>query len=259
MLKINLASKSMLAIISMYFLSSSAANSQDLSEVQKKISELMNSEYRSQEEVTRDSDRDPIAAVDFMGIQDNMTVIEFLPARQAYYTKLLGPLINDKGHLMVIDAESTFDAWGEWKNRPEFSMTHQVVIDNNYNREKLLYDIGDIDFGITAGTADKFLYIREYHNYSQHDNERINKAVFDVLKPNGEYVIIEHTRRHMEQEDRTNFRREDPVDVIYQVQNAGFVLDRVSKMFFEPSDQLDKEVGQIPNMTDRFFLVFRKP
>ena len=77
MLKINLASKSMLAIISMYFLSSSAANSQDLSEVQKKISELMNSEYRSQEEINRDSDRDPIAAVDFMGIQDNMTVIEF--------------------------------------------------------------------------------------------------------------------------------------------------------------------------------------
>ena len=63
----------------------------------------------------------------------------------------------------------------------------------------------------------------------------------------------------MEQEDRTNFRREDPVDVIYQVQNAGFVLDRVSNMFSEPSDELDKEVGQIPNMTDRFFLVFRKP
>jgi hypothetical protein len=30
-------------------------------------------------------------------------------------------------------------------------------------------------------------------------------------------------------------------------------------MFFEESDDLSKEVGQIPNMTDRFFLVFKKP
>jgi predicted methyltransferase len=54
-------------------------------------------------------------------------------------------------------------------------------------------------------------------------------------------------------------RREDPVDVILQVQAAGFVLDRASDMFFEESDSLTQEVGEIPNMTDRFFLVFKKP
>ena len=45
----------------------------------------------------------------------------------------------------------------------------------------------------------------------------------------------------------------------YQVQQAGFILDRVSDMFFQESDDLTKEVGEIPNMTDRFFLVFQKP
>jgi len=30
-------------------------------------------------------------------------------------------------------------------------------------------------------------------------------------------------------------------------------------MFFQESDDLTKEVGEIPNMTDRFFMVFRKP
>jgi predicted methyltransferase len=54
-------------------------------------------------------------------------------------------------------------------------------------------------------------------------------------------------------------RREDPIDVVLQVQRAGFVLDRASDMFFEESDDLSQEVGQIPNMTDRFFLVFKKP
>jgi len=46
---------------------------------------------------------------------------------------------------------------------------------------------------------------------------------------------------------------------VLQVQRAGFVLDRASDMFFEESDDLSQEVGQIPNMTDRFFLVFKKP
>jgi hypothetical protein len=30
-------------------------------------------------------------------------------------------------------------------------------------------------------------------------------------------------------------------------------------MFAQASDDLSQEVGQIANMTDRFFLVFRKP
>ena len=63
----------------------------------------------------------------------------------------------------------------------------------------------------------------------------------------------------MQRENRVLGRREDPVTVIYQVQQAGFVLDRVSDMFFQESDDLTKEVGEIPNMTDRFFLVFKKP
>jgi predicted methyltransferase len=63
----------------------------------------------------------------------------------------------------------------------------------------------------------------------------------------------------MQEETGTLGRREDPVDVILQVQAAGFVLDRASDMFFQGSDDLSQEVGQIPNMTDRFFLVFKKP
>jgi hypothetical protein len=47
--------------------------------------------------------------------------------------------------------------------------------------------------------------------------------------------------------------------VIFQVQKAGFVLDKISDMFYQESDDLSQEVGAIPNMTDRFFFVFKKP
>ncbi len=255
----NATTKKLSALALMLTFLPGALMAQSLTAVQQKVAEVMQGDHRTPAELARDEDRDPVAAIGFMGIEDDMTLIEFLPAGQAYYTKILGPVINDNGHLMVIDSQSTFDSWGDWKDRPEFSMTHPVPIENNYNRSALVFDIGDIEFGLPAASADKFLYIREYHNYTVADNARINAAVFDVLKPGGEYVIIDHTRRHMEPEGRANFRREDPVGVIYQVQQAGFVLDRVSDMFAQPSDALNQEVGQIPNMTDRFFLIFKKP
>ena len=168
-------------------------------------------------------------------------------------------MLVDKGHLMVVDTQGTFNRWGDWTERDDMAMVHQVPIDNPFSRTQGVYTPGEIDFGLPAGSADKFLQIREYHNFSVEDNARINAKVFETLKSGGEYVIIDHTRRHMEDENRALARREDPVDVIIQVQAAGFVLDRQSDMFFEKSDDLTKEVGEISNMTDRFFLVFRKP
>ena len=138
-----------------------------------------------------------------------------------------------------------------------FAMTHPVTIENDYNGAKGIYEPGELNFGTSS--ADLFLHFREYHNFTDADNGRINDKVFDTLKSGGSYVVVDHTRRHMQEETEAVYRREDPVSVILQVQAAGFVLDRASDMFFQASDDLTQEVGQIPNMTDRFFLVFKKP
>ncbi len=233
------------------------ATAQGLSPLQQKVSEVMQMDHRSDAEIARDADRDPVAALDFIGLKDDMTVIEFLPAAQAYYTKILGPVLVDNGHLMVVDAQSTFDGWGDWADSDAFKMTHQVAIENNYLGRESRYSPGELNFGVSS--ADMFLFIREYHNFNKEDNARINAKVFETLKPGGSYVIIDHTRRHMQEETGALGRREDPIDVIVQVQAAGFVLDKVSDMFFQESDDLTQEVGQIPNMTDRFFFVFKKP
>jgi len=222
-----------------------------------KINAAMKMDYRTDAERARDADRDPVAAMEFIGLKDNMTVIEFLPAGQAYYTKILGPVMVDNGHLMVVDSAGTFGRWGDWTKLDSFKMTHQVPIENNYSSAEGRYVPGELNFGVSS--ADMFLYIREYHNFNEADNARINAKVFSTLKSGGSYVIIDHTRRHMQEETGTLGRREDPVDVIFQVQAAGFVLDKVSDMFFQESDDLTQEVGAIPNMTDRFFLVFKKP
>jgi len=249
--------KTSITIAIMALLAPVLASAQNLTPLQQKVAAAMQGEHRTDVELARDADRDPVAALDFIGLKDDMTVIEFLPAGQAYYTKILGPVLVDNGHLMTVDNEGTFSNWGDWTEEPEFAMTHQVVIENNFSRTEGRYVPGEIDFGVP--TADLFLHFRDYHNFNEEDNMRINRKVFETLKSGGEYVVVDHTRRHMQEESGALGRREDPVSVILQVQRAGFVLDRISDMFFEESDDLTQEVGRIANMTDRFFLVFKKP
>ena len=95
---------------------------------------------------------------------------------------------------------------------------------------------------------------REYHNFNLEDKDKLNRAAFKALKPGGKYVIVDHSRRHMQPETRELGRREDPVKVILEVQAAGFVLEDSSDMFYRPDDELRYEVGRksVRGNTDRF-------
>ena len=226
--------------------------------VGEKVNAAMKMSYRTEAELARDADRKAPEALAFMGLRDNMKVIEFFPARQAWYTKILAPVLADKGELWVIDSDATFKAWGDLLKDPAFKTTRTIVTEASYNREERRYNIGEIKVPIKD--ADLFLNIREYHNKNSADKARLNTIAFNALKSGGRYIVKDHTRRHMQAEDDGPlFRREDPVKVILEVQAAGFVLEKASDMFYNAADPLNVEVGTLTNRTDRFFLVFKKP
>lgn len=239
----------------LFICAQSAAQSPDA--LSDKIKGAMEMDYRTEAELARDANRAPIEALAFMGFQDDMTVVEFVPSRQAWYTKILGPVLADKGELYVIDSDSTFESWGDLLANPVFQNTHKIPIDLSYNREESRYNLGKLDLGIND--ADLFLNVREYHNFNANDKARLNQTAFKTLRTGGRYVVIDHSRRHMQPEEPTLRRREDPVQVILEVQAAGFVLEKASDMFYRPVDTLDKEVREFSGRTDRFFFVFRKP
>jgi predicted methyltransferase len=226
--------------------------------VQDKIAAAMKMDYRTEAELARDADRKAPEALAFIGLKDNMKVVEFFPAGQAWYTKILAPVLADKGELWVIDSERTFGSWGKLLDNPAFKSTKKITTEANYNREERRYEIGEIK--IPFSDADLFMNIREYHNMNAADKTRMNKIAFNALKSGGQYVVIDHTRRHMQAEDDGPlFRREDPVEVILEVQAAGFVLEKASDIFASPVDDLKQEVSAVNNQTDRFFFVFKKP
>jgi len=245
--------------ISLALASTLVATAQGQNSTQDKISAAMKMDHRGEADIKRDANRAPLQALAFMGLKDDMSVIEYFPAGGAWYTKILAPVLAEKGELYVIDSPRTFSRWEDMLAKDALKSVKKIDIEAQYNRDEGRYEIGEIK--LKGISADLFLNIREYHNLNIADKTRLNTAAFNSLKPGGAYVIIDHTRRHMEAESRQLGRREDPVQVITEVQAAGFILEKSSDMFFRQVDALTLEVGNaaVTGQTDRFFLVFKKP
>ena len=89
----------------------------------------------------------------------------------------------------------------------------------------------------------------------------LNAAAFEALKKGGKYAVVDHTRRHMQPENQEVWRRIDPIQVIKEVEAAGFKFVDYSDLHYKPDDELRYEVGRksVTGNTDRFTILFEKP
>jgi predicted methyltransferase len=229
-----------------------------LTPLQEKVKSAMKMEHRTEQDIKRDRNRDPVRALDFFGLTENMKVIEFAPGN-GWYTKILAPVLTKKGELYLASNSDWFSDIDDLLTLGSFSSTKKLPIALDWNNKEQRIQFDNLSFGMTD--ADMLLNIREYHNFNQEDKDKLNKATFQALKPGGTYVIVDHSRRHMAPETDELGRREDAVKVILDVQAAGFILEKSSDMFYRPDDELRYEVGRktVRGNTDRFTLVFKKP
>lgn len=247
-----------LAVLSATLLASLNANAQQKSTTEIKIKEAMKLEYRTDADRERDRNRWAPAALKFMGLKEDMKVFEFGPGN-GWYTKILAPVLKDKGHLSIGYPKSWLAGLDDLMTTPHMEKVRRVNLDMRWDNDIRAFDFNGIDF--KTKDLDMFLNIREYHNLHGEERAEFNKAVFESLKPGGTYVVIDHTRRHMQSDSPENWRREDPVKVLLEIQDAGFKLAKQSDMFYKLDDTLEYEVGRktVAGNTDRFFFVFKKP
>ena len=116
-------------------------------------------------------------------------------------------------------------------------------------------------FGFGTNDLDLVVTFRNMHNFTPDGRAKMNAAVFESLQSGGRYGVIDHSLRHMEQMSRESRRRVDVVQIIKEVQAAGFELVDYSDLHYRPDDELRYEVGRasVTGNTDRFTLLFRKP
>lgn len=226
---------------------------------QQGIQKAMQSEIRTPEERARDVNRLPVEILTFFRMREDMRVIEILPSG-GWFTKLLAPALKDKGKLYVVHPEGRYaDQYRAIAKLPGLEKVEEIAWNGPTGTASTgpfgpsgKWNVQPVDIAVT---------FRNYHNFSVADRAAVNKSVFDALKPGGYYGIVDHTRRHNEPTTRENGRRVDPVQVIKEVQDAGFVLADYSNLYYRPNDELKLEVGNqaVNDRTDRVALLFRKP
>ena len=232
----------------------SAAASADMAE---KLKAAMASDIRTPEEVARDPNRKPVETLSFFGLKEDMRVLELLPGG-GWYTKLLAPVLAEKGKLYVsigttnvqkliddgvISGVEVVEAKGEFK-RAEDSRRFYI--------EGLNMDVKDLDMVLT---------FRNLHNFTEQGRRDLNAVAFKALKSGGVYGVVDHTRRHMQEDYYEVWRRMDPVQMIKEIEAAGFEFVDYSTLHYRPDDTLEYEVGRktVTGNTDRFTLLFKKP
>jgi predicted methyltransferase len=241
----------------MIALASVTAAAQD-GDVERKITEAIESDLRTEAEVDRDWDRSPLETLTFFGLRDDMRVLELLPGG-GWYTKILASVLRQNGDLYV--AISTDNVSQNLVSLPEFR--HVNVVDIGVGVERTgpfnTNFIPPFDFGLDD--IDMALTFRNMHNFTPEGRANINAAVFRALRSGGLYGVVDHSRRHMEPMTNENRRRADVVQIIKEVLAAGFEMVDYSDVHYRPDDELRYEVGRktVTGNTDRFTLLFRKP
>lgn len=223
-----------------------------------KIRQAMASDIRSAEEVQRDANRKPLETLEFIGLRDDMSVLELFPGT-GWYTKILGPVLRDKG--VLYEAIMTSRIKELVAGTPALGKVKLLDVNPDMPMTSVrgIFELGPVSFFVD--NLDLVVTFRNAHNLTAEGRANLNDAVFDALKPGGIYAVIDHTRRHMEPLSEANRRRTDPVELIKECLDAGFEFVAYSDLHHRPVDDLSLEVGdeKVTGQTDRFTFLFRKP
>lgn len=249
--------KKLITAILLSTLCSGAYAASEFEKTAEKIKNAIKAEIRTEKDTDRDRNRKPLQTLKFFGLRDNMKIVELIPGG-GWYTKILAPVVAEKGQYYGALYTGPIKKLAE---KPGFKKIKILAEDSKlYKKEGAeFYSLEASTLGVTD--VDMVLTFRNYHNFDEAGRTKMNKLAFDALKSGGTYAVVDHTRRHMEQNTPANNRRFDPVLAIKEIQEAGFEFVDFHNLHSRADDELRYEVGvkSVTGNTDRWTIKFRKP
>jgi len=225
---------------------------------EEKIQAALESNARGEVDMARDRNRKPLETLSFFRLRDDMRVLELLPGG-GWYTKILAPVLREKGEFFVAigtnRVRDTLQIEEGFDNINVIELGLNLPATGPFNTRS----VAEFEFG--ESDLDLVLTFRNMHNFTSEGRANINEAVFKSLKPGGLFGVVDHSLRHMEPMTAENRRRADVVQIILEVQQAGFLLVDYSDLHYRPDDELLYEVGRrtVTGNSDRFTLLFQRP
>jgi predicted methyltransferase len=206
-----------------------------------------------------DAGRRPAELLGFIGVGPGMRVAE-LGAGGGYTTELLARAVDPTGTVYGQNTPFILQrfAEGPWSERLSRPVMRNVVRVDREFEDPLPPDVRDLD---------AVVIVLFYHDtyWMGVDRARMNRAVFEALRPGGVYVVVDHSARDgAGAADVKTLHRVEEGLVRREVEAAGFVLDAESDFLRNPGDTRDWSAspsasGERRGTSDRFALRFTKP
>ncbi len=201
-------------------------------------------------DIARDDNRKPALVVAVSGLKPGQSVVE-LGSAGGYYTRILAKTVGANGKVYAIIGAQPPGAAERMKPLLDAYPNLSAVPDD---LTKLSNVPGKVDM---VWTTDNY---HDFHNRT--DMAAFNKAMFDVLKPGGVFLVEDHAAAPGAGATVTNtLHRIEPATVQQEVTAAGFKLVRTSDVLANPADNHVERNAEtdIRGKTDRFIMVFQKP
>ena len=225
--------------------------------IPKAVSAAVADPARPQEDKDRDANRKPAEVVAFAGIKPGDKVVDLL-AGGGYFTRIFSGGVGPKGKVYTVGFPPRPNAPAGAPNPlaaiaadPHYS--NVTVVSGRVN-ELTLPEPVDVIW-----TSDNY---HDLHNAPGDIVPGFNKKMFDLLKPGGTFIVLDHAAEAGSGARDTNtLHRIDPATVKTEVEAAGFVLDGQSDALKNKDDPhtIGIRDASIRGKTDQFVLKFKKP
>lgn len=211
---------------------------------------------RPKDDTDRDADRHPAEIMAMTELKPGGRAVDVGPGRTGYYTKIMSRIVGANGKVFMFNPTWVAEKF------PVATEGAAILNKAGYtNVEGSVQPMAEIKFD---APVDLVFISQLYHDqvWQKVDVAKMNKAIFDALKPGGVYFVIDHTGpgvTTVEQIDKLH--RIDPALVKSQILAAGFELVAESDILKNPADPKDVNVfdKSIRGKTDQFVFKFRRP
>jgi predicted methyltransferase len=208
------------------------------------LAAVLDGEWRSAEDRTRDQYRHPKEALEFWGLAPGMTILEVQPGA-GWWSDILAPYAKATGgkyYATAADLENPEVSQAAKQAREKFAARFAANPDV-YGTVELL-NWGPKSAPLPENTFDFALVARSFHGWMGGGLvEKYLKDLYGALKPGGILAIEQHRANPGEQDPKaaSGYVTEDYV--IEQVQKAGFELVEKSEINANPQDTKDHPFG----------------